>query len=59
MFVNISIYTCTVDVLQFQTLFFLFSNKMLVIRAGIHIRFIQKKSDLGLHSLSGPFLISN
>ena len=41
-----------------KTFLALFSNKMLVIRAGIHImrqKSKQKQSDLGLHCLSRPF----
>ena len=62
----------TVNVLKFQFFFFLFSNNMLVFRAGIHkmlvrianrktlIRLLLKKQpDSGLHCLSGPFSPAN
>ena len=60
-----------VNVLKFQTLFlFLFSNKMLLFKTGIHKMLVrianredpdqtasfQKQSDLGLHCLSRHFL---
>ena len=61
-----------VDVLKFQKSFFLFLNKMLVIRAGTHkilvrkqkgqtlIRLLlEKQSDLGLHCLSRPCFVAN
>ena len=41
-----------------NTFLFLFSNKMLVFRAGIHRMLVRKdpdQSDLGLHCLSGHF----
>ena len=53
----------TVNVLKFQTLFFLCSDKMLVIRAGYHKMLVRianredtdRQSDLDLHCLSWPF----
>ena len=58
-----------VDIINFPTLLFLFSNKVMVCKAGIHnmlvrianrkalIRLLlQKQSDLGLHCLFRHFL---
>ena len=45
-----------------NTSFFLFSNEMLAIKAGIHKTFViianREDPDLGLHYLSRPFFVS-